>query len=249
MDRVTYAIKESKLILLCVSDSFALDEKCLQVYELTKNIIKKSYILVEFGCMASHKWLTNPQMAAVCSDVRVIMQDPSRYAFKLNEVIDSIERHIQDIRIDKSMEDNPPDVFISYCWSNSHDAVKKGTKRNAHSLGCLDPRSLIDFFKQHNITAWLDIKDMTRNNAKTLFSEITRGMNLAKVIICCFSDDYVKSRNCALEFKFAHVSLKIPIIKVIVGTDNKWRMHELSFLGGAYPEVNFQFEDQSMSNY
>ncbi len=113
-------------------------------------------------------------------------------------------------------------------------------------IGCLDPRSLIEFFRVHDIKAWLDINDMNLGKSKTLFSEITKGMNLAKVIVCCFSDDYVKSKNCALEFKFAHVSLKIPIIKVVVGTGSKWRNDELSFLGGAYPEVNFQFEEQSM---
>ena len=135
MDHVTYAIKESKLLVLCVSDSFVQDEKSIQVYELTKNIIKKNYILVEFGYLGSHKWLSNPLMAAVCSDIRVIMQDPKRYAFKLNEVIDSIERLIQDVRTNKSMEDNPPDVFISYCWSNSRDAVQKGTRCSSSSLG------------------------------------------------------------------------------------------------------------------
>ena len=64
MDHVTYAIKESKLLVLCVSDSFVQDEKSIQVYELTKNIIKKNYILVEFGYLGSHKWLSNPLMAA-----------------------------------------------------------------------------------------------------------------------------------------------------------------------------------------
>lgn len=50
-------------------------------------------------------------------------------------MIDSVERQIKDVRIDRSLQDNPPDVFISYTWGNSHDAVKKGTKHNKDSLG------------------------------------------------------------------------------------------------------------------
>jgi hypothetical protein len=49
MDMLTYSIKESKLVILGVSDDFATDEKSLQVYELVKNIIKKNYLIVELG--------------------------------------------------------------------------------------------------------------------------------------------------------------------------------------------------------
>ncbi len=79
--------------------------------------------------------------------------------------------------------------------------------------------------------------------SKSLFNEITKGLNLAKVVVCCFSDEYMRSKNCVLEFRFAHVSLKTPIVKAIVGTGNMWRRKELSFLSGDYPEVNFQVED------
>ncbi len=79
--------------------------------------------------------------------------------------------------------------------------------------------------------------------SKSLFNEITKGLNLAKVIVCCFSDEYMRSKNCVLEFRFAHVSLKTPIVKAIVGTGNTWRRKELSFLSGDYPEVSFQVED------
>jgi len=107
----------------------------MQVYELVKNILKKNYLLVEFGSGGSHRWLSEPVMAAVCSDVRVIMQDPARYGFKMNELVDGIERQIKDVKTDRVLSENPPDVFISYAWSNSHDAVKKGTKPTAYSLG------------------------------------------------------------------------------------------------------------------
>ncbi len=243
MDKATYAIKESKMVVLGLSDDFAQDESCIQVFELVKNIIKKNYLIVEFGKFAMHKWLENPLLASVCCDVRVIMQDPKRYSSKIVEVIENLERQVKDVKIDKQLEQKPPDVFISYCWQNSHDAVKKGTKSAPSSLGWLDPRNLVSFLKEHNIECWLDIQEASSMSAGGLFGEITKGMNRCKVVIACLSDEYVLSKNCSLEFRFAHVSLKIPIVKAIVGTSNEWKTNEIAFLGGIYPETNFQYEN------
>jgi hypothetical protein len=81
-------------------------------------------------------------------------------------------------------------------------------------------------------------------NSASLFDGITKGMNEASLIVACISDEYVKSRSCVLEFRFAHCSLKVPILKAIVGTGNEWKKHEISFLSGSYPEVSFQFENR-----
>ncbi len=100
---------------------------------------------------------------------------------------------------------------------------------------------MVENFKENGINAWLDVKEVS--GGSNLFGEITKGLNLAKLVVACFSDEYVESQNCILEFKFAHVSLKIPIIKVIVGKGNEWRRHELAFLSGIYPEFNLQTEN------
>jgi hypothetical protein len=70
-------------------------------------------------------------------------------------------------------------------------------------------------------------------------------MNEAKMVVACISDEYAQSENCKLEFRFAHVSLKLPIVKAVVGLGNEWRKHEIAFLGGIYPEINFQHENSS----
>lgn len=41
LDQITYAIKESKILILGLSDNFSNDEKCVQIFQLVKNIIKK----------------------------------------------------------------------------------------------------------------------------------------------------------------------------------------------------------------
>ncbi len=85
--------------------------------------------------MGSHKWLENTTFAGICTDTRIIMQDQKRLTFKIDELMAAIDRQLIDYKIDKNLEETPPDVFISYCWKNSHEAIKKGTKTNTSSLG------------------------------------------------------------------------------------------------------------------
>lgn len=48
--------------------------------------------------------------------------------------------------------------FISYCWSNSLDAQKKGTICPPGALGFVDPRDIKKYLEQHGISCWLDIE-------------------------------------------------------------------------------------------
>ena len=229
IDNLTCIIKNSKMVVLGISTNFSKDEKCMKVYEMIKNSIRCKYLLVEFGASGDHKWLKSPKMAAVVSEIRVIMQNPSRIEFKMEEIIYNIESRISNVKENKNISLKSPDIFISYCWANSHDAIHKGTKRSETGLGWLDPRSLEKYFEENGISAWLDVEDISSEN---LFGEITKGLNLAKVMICCISDEYVEASNCTLEFRFAQISLRLPIIKVVVGTGNNWRTNELAFLSG-----------------
>ena len=142
MDKITYAIKESKMVILGLSDACMQDERSIQVFDLVKTVIRKNYLIVEFGKMGTHKWLEFPLFASVCTDVRVIMQDPKRYSAKMAEVIENLETQIKDAKSDNKLDERPPDVFLSYCWTNSQEAVAKGTKATPASIGWLDPRSI-----------------------------------------------------------------------------------------------------------
>ncbi|CAF0816500.1 unnamed protein product [Brachionus calyciflorus] len=241
LDIITYALKESKLVILGISDEFSKDLKCLEILSLVKNLLKKNYLLIEFGSIGARKWLMNPAFASLCCDYRVIMQDPKRISSKLAEMFESIDLQLQDTKIDRDVSKKPPEIFISYCWANSHEAARKGSRTTKTSLGWLDPRNLVKFFEEHNINCWIDTQQINSNGG--IFGAMTKGMNTACVVIACVSDEYANSATCKLEFRFAHVSLKIPIIKVVVGTGNLWRRNEIAFLGGNYPEVNFQFEN------
>ena len=90
-------------------------------------------------------------------------------------MFETLERQLRDssgsTKQDEKENENL-DVFISYRWSNSHDAVKKGTQPTKTSLGWLDPRTLVDFFKKNNINAWIDVEE--GNAAPGLFGQITK---------------------------------------------------------------------------
>ena len=75
-----------------------------------------------------------------------------------------------------------------------------------------------------------------------LFEDIADGLRQAKVMVACVSDEYAKSRNCQLEFRFANVVLKIPIIIAVVGTGFRWEMTEVGMLSTGLPKVNLQYE-------
>lgn len=212
----------------------------MQVFDLVKQILRCKYLIIEFG--NDHKWMSSPFMASICSEIRIIMQNQQRLKSKMIELTSNIERQIKAVKTDNQLASSPPDVFISYCWKNSHDAIAKGTKPTDLGLGWLDPRSLVEFFKKNNVYAWIDVESMS--DSSSLFGEITKGLNKAKVAVVCISDEYVESLNCSLEFKFAHVSLKLPIVKAVVGRGDQWRRNELAFLAGGYTEVNFQHKNK-----
>ncbi len=55
-------------------------------------------------------------------------------------------------------ETSYPKCFVSYCWANSHEAVKKGTKSSDGSLGWGDPRDLKKHLEKNKIPCWMDIE-------------------------------------------------------------------------------------------
>ena len=53
-----------------------------------------------------------------------------------------------------------PEVFISYCWVNSKDAVDKGTAKKQKALGWGDPRKIKEFLQKNGVSCWLDTEQM-----------------------------------------------------------------------------------------
>ena len=55
-------------------------------------------------------------------------------------------------------QEDSPECFISYCWSNSQDAIAKGSGKIEGALGHGDPRKIATVLKDKKIQCWLDIE-------------------------------------------------------------------------------------------
>lgn len=128
--------------------------------------------------------------------------------------------------------------FISYCWSNSKTAVNIGTKYREGAIGKTDPRDLKKQLEDAGISCWMDIEQVGQTG---LIQDITEGLKRAKVVIACVSDEYVTSKNCQMEFRFASMTLRIPILIAVVGTGVEWMRSEIGMLAINYPKVDLQY--------
>ena len=60
------------------------------------------------------------------------------------------------------------------------------------------------------------------------FADIADGLCKAEVIVACVSDEYARSKNCQMEFRFASTTLNVPITICVVGTGYQWENTEVS---------------------
>ena len=55
-----------------------------------------------------------------------------------------------------------------------------------------------------------------------LTQDVLDGLNKTRVMVSCISDEYVTSQFCQVEFRYAHLTLKLPIIAAVVGKGISW---------------------------
>ena len=62
-----------------------------------------------------------------------------------------------------------PECFISYCWSNSHEAIKLGSRRIHGALGppSSDPRQIQKDLEAAGIPCWLDVNKVGEVSKKS----------------------------------------------------------------------------------
>ena len=88
----------------------------------------------------------------------------------------------------QAKDEEIPQCFISYCWSNSHDAIAKGSRHVDGALGWQggDPRAVKNFLESKGIHCWLDIE---RVGGTGLFHSIADGLREAKSMVVFVSDE------------------------------------------------------------
>ena len=121
-------IKEAKSILFGISTELlhnAENRNLCDALQTILNILRKPIIPILFGTDA--KWKESDIGVVLSDKLYVNMQNPKRYDNRILELVDLIEQEKEsNSKSKQQLRDEPTDVFISYCWANSHDAVHKG---------------------------------------------------------------------------------------------------------------------------
>lgn len=128
-------IKEAKLILFGISTELINNPENKNLYDAFQtilSILRKPIAPILFGNDMGWK---ETEIGATLSDkLYVNMQNPKRYEHRIVELIDIIEQDSNAQNKNQLHKDQPTDVFISYCWSNSHDAVMKGREMKERKI-------------------------------------------------------------------------------------------------------------------
>ncbi|XP_013415785.1 uncharacterized protein LOC106177527 isoform X2 [Lingula anatina] len=229
LEATAIALRDARIFLACISDNYIEDGECCTMFKYATTTLKKNIVLVVLG--NSMDWQTSQIGLLVAGELYVNMQQKDRYNSKLEELARKLDSNTL-LKKDESV-DYPP-VFISYSWANSARAVQLGTRQVEGATGYGDPREYKDFLESHGIKCWLDIE---QTGANGLFEDIAVGLQNAKLVVACISDQYALSANCNMEFRFAKTALNLPIVIVAVGSGLNWRQSEVGMLSINYPVI------------
>ncbi|CAH1783022.1 unnamed protein product [Owenia fusiformis] len=231
IEDVTVAMKDSKVFVALISNEYVNDPHCEEMFMYATTMLKKTLQLIVVG--QGYEWRNSVIGLQVTDEVFVNMQKKERYPVKIKELCTTLEKHLS------TKTKVIPSCFISYCWSNSQNAIDLGSREKDGAIGWADPREIRKKLGENDIDCWLDIEQLGSGGG--LFEDIAKGLRNAKVIVAFVSDEYAESKNCMLEFRFAAFTLRLPMILVVVGTGNKWRTSELGIIGLGHAEVSMQF--------
>ncbi|CAF2785557.1 unnamed protein product [Rotaria sp. Silwood2] len=232
-------IKEARFIIFGISTELIDNPDNRNLYEALQtiiNILRKPIIPVLFG--SDMKWKESDVGVALSDKLYINMQNVKRYDYRIKELIDLVEQEKNQNDQNKQIRDQPTDLFISYCWANSHDAVS--TKPTATSIGWGDPRVIKDYLEERGLRVWMDVNRLGKSG---VLHDIVHGLKNTKLVIACVSDEYTQSEVCRNEFLFAKNTLRLPVVLAIFGIGDKWRTTEVGMCSLACSQVNFQFEN------
>ncbi|XP_076445934.1 uncharacterized protein LOC143283637 [Babylonia areolata] len=236
------ALKNCKVVVALVSDNFEQDKKSNDLLMYTMDTLNKPYVIVVIRPKLT--WTnTDLGMRIGKQEIMVMVKTKDRYKTKVQEdLFPIVQQKLHGVRAAAAQ---PPVCFLSYCWTNSHDAYSKGTSCPPSALGWGDPRHIKQFLEKRGITCWLDIEQTA--SGVGLFKNITQGMRQAQILVACVSDEYVRSENCMMELRFGVLTLHLPLVVCVVGTGREWKESEVGILmhRSKASKVYFQTESET----
>ena len=175
----TTSIKDSIVVVVMMTDGFADDKECNRWFSYIQQTLKKPFLLVL--PMKSRNWQKSKLGMLASDSVFINMANVENYNAKRNDLFASLSRHLDGLNKTK------PECFVSYCWSNSREAIKKGSKNVENALGWGDPREIKHIIEERTkVKCWLDIEQAGKEG---LFKDINDGLKDAKIVIACVSDE------------------------------------------------------------
>ncbi len=117
IDSMAILIRNSNLILFCLSDEFVSDKRCCELFNYAKSTLEKNYILVLLG--DSFEWQKSEIGALIAHEFFVKINKIERYKSVLPRLIELVNKKIDADKIKKNKTESFPQIFISYCRLNS----------------------------------------------------------------------------------------------------------------------------------
>ena len=225
-------MKKAKVFIACISDQYVANDQCRMEFQFAKKTLNKPVIPLIVGD-GSSEWTVSVVGMLIAGERYIHFKDKSVQNAKMKELLRSLVTHLPDINIDSdtnieiqdsSMEGGPPDVFVSYCWSNSFEAVQAKHVPKCVGQKFSDPRLIEKLLTGMGLNCWIDIDCLeSGNNDIKMYQELTRAIREAKVILPCISTEYANNVNSRMEFQFALKTLQKPVIPIIVGEGDDWK--------------------------
>nr|XP_039270005.1 uncharacterized protein LOC120344759 [Styela clava] len=263
---IVSALKRSKIFIACLSDEYASNDRCRMEFQYAKKTMRIPVIPLVVGT-GSFQWKMTVVGLLIAGELYIHFKDKSVEGFKMNELFRSIKKHIPELQLKNvnfaatgnasldlittpgltltgaQLETGVPDIFFSYCWSNSKSAADRNQISKYIGNEWNDPREIADKLAQASGAAtWIDIKRLeSAADGMGMFGQIASAIGDCKAAVACVSNEYANSDNCRMELQYAGSSLQKPLIILVVGEGSEWKetvVGKVSLLGNA--TINMQ---------
>lgn len=208
-----------------MTNNFIRNSNCKKIFLYASNQLGAKIKLILLS--RDFEWKIDEDIGALCSDeVYFNMENIGNFNDKMNDL------HKTIAKVTNPDGEKIPECFISYCWNNSRKARNKPQNFTDTAISNTDPRDLKERIEETGIKCWLDIEQVGKVG---LYQDIFKGLQKCKVFVCCISDEYAKSNNCKMEFRFATLNLQLPTIMVAVGNGFDWLKSEIKMISQSFP--------------
>uniref|UniRef100_A0A7M5UQ35 C2H2-type domain-containing protein n=1 Tax=Clytia hemisphaerica TaxID=252671 RepID=A0A7M5UQ35_9CNID len=244
MKHANLMMKKAKVFVACISDQYTQNQTCRMEFQFAKSTLKKPVVPIVFG--EGREWQLSVVGMLISGELYIEIKEKCDREAKIQSMLTSISSHLDLSKVSNNGDGNtvsggvdvvdnskPPDIFISYCWTNSTMAFQSSQIPKAVGSEYADPRLIKKKIDGHGFTTWLDIEQLKSGDQGVgMFEQLANALKDTKMVVAFISDEYANSVNCRMEFQFAFRTIQKPILPVVVGTGEKWKQSVVGIMIG-----------------